>query len=84
MLRNVFKGMEHGDKRLAVQLYYRLWDKNLLTSFKKKQFLEIVDKNDEQDYVTFIGDVVMNYEGSWNIAHERDNHYYYIAPYEVI
>ena len=52
-------------------------------SFKKKQLLEIVDKNDEQDYVTFIGDVVMNYEGSWNIAYEKDNYYYYIAPYEV-
>ncbi|CAG8440406.1 7651_t:CDS:2 [Funneliformis caledonium] len=53
-------------------------------SFKTKKYLKIVDKNDDQDYVTFVGDVVINDKGNWNLAYEGSNNYYnYIATYEV-
>ncbi|CAB4382818.1 unnamed protein product [Rhizophagus irregularis] len=53
-------------------------------SFKKKQFLEIVDRNDKQDYVTFVGDVVLSYKGKWHLGYEsKDNYFSYIAEYDV-
>ena len=53
-------------------------------SFKKTQFLEIADKNDEQDYVAFIGDIVINYKGIWHLAYQsEDNYYHHIATYKV-
>jgi hypothetical protein len=53
-------------------------------SFNKTQFLEIVDRNVEQDYVTFVSDVEINYKGKWRLAYKsKDNYYSYIAEYEV-
>ncbi|GBC04329.1 hypothetical protein RclHR1_05620003 [Rhizophagus clarus] len=53
-------------------------------SFKKKQLLEIVDQNNEQDYVTFVGDIVISCKGKWRLAYESKNNYFsYIAEYEV-
>ncbi|CAI2161683.1 14039_t:CDS:10 [Funneliformis geosporum] len=53
-------------------------------SFKTKKYLKIIDKNDDQDYVTFVGDVVINEKGNWNLAYESSKNYYsYIATYEV-
>jgi len=69
---NVFG--EHPTPRLSV------YEK----SFKKKQSLEIVDKNNDQDYVTFAGDVVINYKGTWTLAYVSDDNYYHsIAIYEA-